>query len=84
MSYKVVKIISPCSGNKRLCAKEFICDTEADIQNLPRYDVKGTQVLNDGDDLMNNEPCNFGSTATVGTPFSGYTLYPNNQWKKDF
>ena len=55
MSYKVVKIISPCSGSKKLCAKEFICDTEADIQNLPRYDVKGTQVLNDGDDLMNNE-----------------------------
>lgn len=84
MAYKVVKTLRPRDGSKNLNVKEYICDTPDDVQKLPRHDIEGTQILNDGDDLANNEPCDYGSSATVGTPFSGYTLYPNNQWKKDF
>ena len=84
MAYKFVKLLSPRSGAKNLNAKEYVCDTPDDVQNLPRYGVEGTQILNDGDDFANNEPCNFGSCATVATPFSGYTLFPNNEWIKTF
>ena len=58
---------------------EYLCTEEADIQKLPRYDVEGTQQLNDGNDEFNNVPCGYHSTALVKGG-NIYMLYPDNEW----
>lgn len=84
MAYKVDEFLSPKIYPGELCKKSYICDSESDIQNLPRYKVEGSQVLNDGEDAYVNEPCHYGSTATVTKPFSGYVLSADNTWTKVF
>jgi len=58
---------------------EYLCTSEDDISKLPRYDVEGTQQLNDGKDKFNNTPCGYNSTALVkgGKVFK---LWPDNEW----
>lgn len=84
MAFKVEKIVSPKSYPHLLAVKDFVCETSADIAKLPRFGIEGTQVLNDGCDSFDNEPCNYGSGATVLSPFSGYKLSPSNQWVQIF
>lgn len=84
MAYKVEKISSPKMPPHNLAVKDYVCDSEDDISKLPKFGVEGTQVLNDGDDKVTNEPCNYGSSATVISPFSGYKLAPSNNWVKIF
>lgn len=84
MAYKVEKIDAPKDGLHKFAVKSYICDTPDDINNLPKFNVEGTQILNDGDDKETNEPCDYGSSATVAEPYSGYILPPANNWKKIF
>lgn len=84
MAYKVEKIDAPKDGAHKFAVKSYICDTPEDIDNLPKFNVEGTQVLNDGDDKENNEPCDYGSKAVVAEPFGGYVLPPSNNWKQIF
>ena len=84
MAYRFVKLISPAHPPINLPGKAYICETPDDIQNLPKFKVKGTQVLTDADDPTTNEPCNYASEATVTNPFSGYILGANNEWEKIF
>ena len=59
--------------------KTYDCTSVDDIAKLPRRNIPGTQVLNDGRDVENNAPCSYGSIAFVkggGT----YKLWPDNQW----
>ena len=84
MAYKLEKLISPAHYISHRCVKAYVCDTEDDVDNLPKVGVAGTQILNDGEDYFNNEECNYGSEATVVEPFSGYKLNASNEWKKVF
>lgn len=84
MAYRVSTIISPKDAPRNLAVKDYVCDTAADISLLPRVGIEGTQVLGDGSDVYENEPCDYGSTATVAEPFSGYILPPSNEWKQVF
>lgn len=85
MAYRAFKVDSAKRPPLNFAVKSYVCDTPDDIKNLPRFNVKGNQVLDDGDDNnFHNEPCDYGSSATVGTPFSGYTLFPNNEWIQIF
>lgn len=58
---------------------EYLCTEEADIQKLPKYNVEGTQQLNDGKDEFNNTPCGYHSTAVVKGG-NIYMLFPDNEW----
>ena len=62
--------------------KGFLCKTTDDVKKLPKVDTPGTLDI-DLDPYI-NEPCAYGSTATVVTPFSGYILDPSNEWTKVF
>lgn len=84
MAYKVADTIAPKKPPHNYAVKDYICDSPDDINNLPRFGIEGTQLLNDGEDRETNEPCYYGSSATVAEPFSGYTLKPSNQWKQIF
>lgn len=84
MAFKVEKITAPKKAPHWFAGKSYICDTPDDINNLPKFNVKGNQQLNDGEDAETNEPCYYGSSATVAEPFSGYTLNASNEWKKIF
>lgn len=84
MAFKVEKIVSPECYPHFLAVKDYICDTEDDILLLPSFGVKGAQHLNDGSDEFDNEPCHYGSSATVLIPFCGYKLSPSNEWVQIF
>ena len=84
MAFKIERLIAPKQPPHNLATKSYICEDDSDIAKLPRYNIEGTQVLNDGNDRIDNEPCNYGSSATVISPFSGYVLSPNNTWKQLF
>lgn len=64
--------------------KEFLLETEDEIQKLPRYGVRGTFESADNNDDINS-PCAFGSTAIVckeGQETCVYILSPSNVWVK--
>lgn len=84
MAYRVEQIVSPKCPPYDHAVKNYICDNAADIANLPRFGIVGNQTLNDGMDTMDNEPCSYGSMATVLSPFTGYKLSPSNVWVKIF
>lgn len=65
----------------RSAIKSYDCTSESDIAKLPRYNIPGTQELNDGRDDINNAPCGLGSTALIkgGGVFK---LWPDNEWAK--
>lgn len=84
MAFKFRNLIAPNNGKYTRAVKAYVCDTPADVNNLPRVGVKGTQVLNDGEDEIDNAECNYGSEATVVEPFSGYILNASNAWKQVF
>ena len=58
---------------------EYLCTSEDDIQKLPKYNIEGTQQLNDGKDKFNNAPCGYHSTAVVKGG-NIYMLFPDNEW----
>ena len=84
MAFKVEKITSPKCPLHGYAVKDYVCDTAADVALLPRFDIEGTQVLGDGMDAIDNEPCHYGSMATVLSPFTGYKLSPSNTWVQIF
>jgi hypothetical protein len=84
MAYKFKMMISPANALSKRAVKAYVCDTPDDVRNLPKVGVKGTQVLNDGEDHFNNEECNYGSEATAVEPFSGFVLNASNEWKQVF
>lgn len=84
MAFKFKNLIAPNQGPHYRNVKAYICDTPDDINKLPRVGVKGTQVLNDGEDDIDNAECNYGSEATVVSPFGGFVLNASNQWKQIF
>ena len=84
MAFKVKRVISPKAAPNNRAVKEYICDTDAEIANLPKVGTVATQVLNDGEDFFTNEECNYGSEAVVAEPFGGYILNASNEWKKVF
>ena len=64
--------------------KEYICDSIADIDKLPKDGIRGTF-----EDLANpsiNDPCEIGSTALVCEGSNGlatvFILSPSNEWKE--
>lgn len=62
--------------------KEYLLTDISDLDKLPKYGIRGT--LNDPQDSVADEPCNFGSTAMVctGSLTEVYILTPNNEWVK--
>ena len=63
----------------QLPIKKYDCTDHDDIRKLPRFNIPGTQVLNDGHDQIDNSPCGYGSTALVKDG-SVYRLFPDNEW----
>ena len=84
MAFKVEKIISPKCHPHNLATKGYVCDGPDDIAKLPRFKIEGTQSIDPECDIFDNEPCNYGSVATVISPFTGYKLAPSNEWKPIF
>lgn len=68
----------PVSNKKKV----FLLDTADEILRLPRVGVEGTLDAKVDPDV--NEPCSYGSEATVVDPFGGYILSPSNVWKQVF
>lgn len=64
--------------------KEYIVDSVADIEKLPKDGIRGT-FENPADPSI-NDPCEIGSTALVCEGSSGasaaYILSPSNEWKE--
>lgn len=83
MAYKA-KLAAASGYASKYPIIDFVCDTADDIKNLPKFGIEGTQFLGDGEDYITNRPVYYGSSATVAKPFSGYTLFPNNEWVKTF
>ena len=59
MAYKVIKAHGSTHGKTR---REFICDTVADVTNLPTSKKMGKAQAGD---TVSDEMCAVGSTATV-------------------
>lgn len=57
--------------------KEYICTSEDDVANLPRFNVIGKSG-----DKVSDSPCGYGSTAIVctGDNTNVYILTPDNNW----
>ena len=84
MAFKVEKITAAKRAPHWFAVKSYICDTQDDITKLPKFNVNGNQKLNDGEDRDTNEPCYYGSSATVIEPYNGYVLNASNVWKQIF
>lgn len=77
MAYKLVDV-----DNRTILQapiKSYDCSEEADVANLPRFNIPGTQILDDGYDNINNAPCGWGSTALIKGG-KVYRLFPDNEW----
>lgn len=77
MATKLIKINGKPNSHKH---REYICDTEDDINLLPRYGIEGK--FKDPTDSVGNAPCSIGSTALVCSTSEVYILAPNNEWTK--
>lgn len=62
--------------------KDYLLTDISQLDLLPRYGIRGT--INDPNDSEADEPCAYGSKATVvtGSMTNIYILTPNNEWTK--
>ena len=77
MAFKITSVNGkPSSYSQR----GYLLKDIADLDKLPKYGIRGT--MNDPMDTTADEPCAFGSTATVATGGSTdvYILTPDNEW----
>lgn len=79
MSY--IQVIAE-NGKYAYNHKEYLLTDTSQLDLLPKYGIKGT--INDPNDSDANEPCAYGSKATVvtGSMTNIYILTPNNEWTK--
>ena len=76
MAYKVIKAHGSTHGKTR---REFICDTAADITNLPTSNKMGKAQAGD---TVSDEMCAVGSTASVTETGDLYELNASDTWVK--
>ena len=78
MAFRLTKISDQGSIPGVLC--EYLCSSAADIEELPKFGIPGTQEDSDFD----NRPCGYGSIAVIctGEVTEVYTLTPDNEWTK--
>ena len=76
MAYKVIKAHGSTHGKTR---REFICDTAADITNLPTSNKMGKAQAGD---TVSDEMCAVGSTASVTETGDLYELNESDTWVK--
>ena len=76
MAYKVIKAHGSTHGKTR---REFICDTVADVTNLPTSKKMGKAQAGD---TVSDEMCAVGSTASVTETGDLYELNASNTWVK--
>ena len=77
MAYKVIKAHGSTHGKTR---REFICDTAADITNLPTSNKMGKAQAGD---TVSDEMCAVGSTASVTETGDLYELHGLKNQSKD-
>lgn len=76
MAYKLIKAYGSTHGKAR---REFICDTAADVTNLPTSKKMGKAQAGD---TVSDEMCAVGSTASVTETGDLYELNASNTWVK--
>lgn len=76
MAYKVIKAYGSTHGKAR---REFICDTAADVTNLPTSKKMGKAQAGD---TVSDEMCAVGSTASITETGDLYELNASDTWVK--
>lgn len=76
MAYKVIKATGSIHGIPK---RTFICDSSADISNLPTNKKMG---LAQSGDTVSDEYCSIGSVATVTDTGEKYELNASGVWTK--
>lgn len=59
--------------------KEYLLQSEDEVDKLPKYGIRGTLEDSVGSGDINS-PCAFGSIALVCDTSAVYILAPNNEW----
>ena len=77
--FRIVKIHNHTNVDGKLVY--YTCTSEDDIAKLPRFGIRGTQT---GCMDKENDPCGYGSEATVSTTSSTKLFHLNalNEWQE--